>query len=148
MSVIIQGNQLRDIGLGRRVTKSITQAGAGTQNVFTVTGEVLITSLYGRVTTAVTVAGTTLLAANPTLGTTVNLCTATDLGTTDTVVGEVLVVVKGASIALGANQLGTGTGTVVGAGAIEHTVATGGDGTILWSCTYVPLSDGAAVVAA
>lgn len=147
MTAIISGNQVRDIGLGRRVTKSITQAGAGTQNVFTVTGEVLVTSLYGRVTTAITVAGTTKLSANPTLGTTVDLCTATDLGTTDTVVGEILVPVKGASIALGANALGT-VGTVVGTGVIEHTVATGGDGTVLWSLTYVPLSDGATVTAA
>lgn len=147
MSVIIQGNELRAIELGRRVTKSITQAGAGTQNVFTVTGEVLVTSLYGRVTTAITVAGTTKLSANPTLGTTVDLCTATDLGTTDTVVGEILVPVKGAALTLGA-QTATPRGTVVAAGVIEHTVATGGDGTILWSLTYVPLSDGATVVAA
>lgn len=147
MSVIIQGNELRAIELGRLVTKSITQAGAGTQNVFTITGEVLITSIYGRVTTAITVAGTTKLSANPTLGTTVDLCTATDLGTTDTVVGEILVPVKGAALTLGA-QTATPRGTVVGAGVIEHTVATGGDGTILWSVTYVPLSDGASVVAA
>lgn len=148
MSVLIQGDQLRTLNLGRRVTKSITQAGAATQNVFVVTGEVLITSLYGRVTTAITVAGTTKLSANPTLGTSVDLNTATDLGTTDTVVGEILVPVKGAAIALGAAALGAGESVVVGAGVIEHTVATGGDGTILWSLTYSPLSDGASVVAA
>lgn len=147
MSVIIQGTQLRDVGLGRRVTKTITQSGAGTQNVFTITGEVLITSIYGRVTTAITVAGTTKLTANPTLGTSVDLCTATDLGTTDTVVGEILVPVKGAALTLGA-QTATPKGTVLGAGVIEHTVATGGDGAILWSVTYVPLSDDGAVVAA
>lgn len=148
MSVIIQGNQLRDIGLGRRVTKTITQAGAGTQNVFTVTGEVLITSLYGRVTTAITVAGTTKLTANPTLGTSVDMCTATDLGTTDTVAGEIVVPLKGAAIALGANILSAAQEWIVATGAIEHTVATGGDGAILWSVTYVPLSDGATLVAA
>lgn len=148
MSTIIQGSQLREIGLGRRVTKTITQSGAGTQSVFTVTGEVLITSLYGRVTTAITVAGTTKLTANPTLGTSVDMCTATDLGTTDTVVGEIVVPLKGAAIALGANVLETAQGWVVAAGAIEHVVATGGDGAILWSATYVPLSDGATLVAA
>lgn len=147
MTAMIQGSQLRDIGLGRRVTKTITQSGAGTQNVFTITGEVLITSIYGKVTTAITVAGTTKLTANPTAGTSVDLCTATDLGTTDTVVGEIVVPIKGAALALGAN-VATPQGTVVSAGVIEHTVATGGDGAIQWCVTYVPLSDDGAVVAA
>lgn len=147
MTVMIQGNQLRDVGLGRRVTKTITQSGAGTQNVFTITGEVLITSIYGKVTTAITVAGTTKLTANPTAGTSVDLCTATDLGTTDTVVGEIVVPIKGSALALGAN-VATPHGTVVSAGVIEHTVATGGDGAIQWCVTYVPLSDDGAVTAA
>ncbi len=147
MTVMIQGSQLRDVGLGRRVTKTITQSGAGTQNVFTITGEVLITSIYGKVTTAITVAGTTKLTANPTAGTSVDLCTATDLGTTDTVVGEIVVPIKGSSLALGAN-VATPSGTVVSAGVIEHTVATGGDGAIQWCVTYVPLSDDGAVAAA
>lgn len=147
MSTIVQGTDLRQIDLGRRVTKSITVAGAATQSVFTVTGEVMITSIYARITTAVTVAGTTKLTANPTLGTSVDLCTATDLGTTDTVVGEIIVPVKGAAIALGAN-VATPHGTIVAAGAIEQVTATGGDGVFLWSVTYVPLSDDGAVVAA
>jgi len=147
MTVMIQGSQLRDVGLGRRVTKTITQSGAGTQNVFTITGEVLITSIYGKVTTAITVAGTTKLTANPTAGTSVDLCTATDLGTTDTVVGEIVVPIKGSAISLGAN-VATPHGTVVAAGVIEHTVATGGDGAIQWCVTYVPLSDDGAVTAA
>jgi hypothetical protein len=148
MSTIISGNQLRDIGLGRLATKSITQSGAGTQNVFTVTGGlVLVTSLIGRVTTAITVAGTTKLVANPTAGTSADLCTATDLGTTDTVAGEILVITKGASIALGADDL-TGFPLAVETGVIEHTVATGGDGVIKWYCTWVPLDNGATLTAA
>lgn len=148
MSTIIQGNQLRDVGLGRLATKSITQNGAATQNVFTVTGGlVLVTSLVGRVTTAITVAGTTKLTANPTLGTSVDLCTATDLGTTDTVAGEIVVPIKGGAIALGANILDVYP-LAVETGVIEHTVATGGDGVIKWYCTWVPLDDGATLVAA
>ena len=148
MSTLINSTEIREIALGRIATKSITQAGAGTQNVFTVAGgAVLITSLFGRVTTAITVAGTTKLSANPTLGTTVDLCTATDLGTTDTVAGEIVVPVKGASIALGANVV-TPRGTVVETGVVEHTVATGGDGVIKWYATWIPLDDGATLVAA
>ena len=148
MATIIQGDELRTLNLGRQVTKSVTQAGAATQNVFTVSGgAVAITSLWGRVTTAITVAGTTKLSANPTAGTTVDLCTATDLGTTDTVAGEILVITKGASIAIGADDM-TGFPLVVETGVIEHTVATGGDGVIKWYCTYVPLDDGATVTAA
>lgn len=148
MSNFIEGAQLRTLNEGRLVTKSITQSGAGTQSAFTVSGGlVLITALVGRVTTAITVAGTTKLVANPTLGTSVDMCTATDLGTTDTVAGEIVVPLKGASIALGANVLGA-LPWAVETGTIDHVVATGGDGVIKWYCTYVPLDDGATVVAA
>ncbi len=148
MATLINGDELRTLNYGSVATKSITQSGAGTQSVFTVTGGlVLVTSLVGRVTTAITVAGTTKLSANPTTGTTVDLCTATDLGTTDTAAGEILVITKGAAIAIGADDL-TGFPLAVETGVIEHTVATGGDGVIKWYCTWVPLDDGASVTAA
>lgn len=148
MSTLIQGSQLRQIGLGTRVSKQIVVSGAATQGVFTVAGgRVLVTSLYGVVDTIITVAGTTKLVANPTLGTSVDLNTATDLGTTDTVAGEIIVPNKGGAITLGADDI-SGYPLIVAAGAIEQVTATGGDGAITWVATYVPLDDGATLVAA
>lgn len=150
MSVIIQGSQVRQIGLGTRVAKSNTVAGAGTQALFTVAGgRVLITSLYGAVTTAITVAGTSQLQSNPTTGTTSVLSTATDLGTTDTPVGDLLAVtLPTAAIQRGGAVLNLTNDLVIPVGQIELVTATGGDGTVNWVVTYVPLDDGASVVAA
>jgi hypothetical protein len=149
MSVIIQSDQLRTINFGSRVQKSTGTLAATTVPLFTIAGGlVAVTSLIGRVTTAVTVANSYKLQHNPTAGTTVDLCAATDIGTTDTVLGEILVV-NGAKA----------TGLVVGAlaapnypilmdvGQIEH-VSAGTDGVILWALTYVALENGASVVAA
>jgi hypothetical protein len=149
MSVIIQSDQLRTINFGSRVQKSTGTLAATTVPLFTIAGGlVAVTSLVGRVTTAITVANSYKLQHNPTAGTTVDLCAATDIGTTDTVLGEILVV-NGAKA----------TGLVVGAlaapnypilmdvGQIEH-VSAGTDGVILWALTYVALENGASVVAA
>lgn len=147
MSVLNNAAAYRKSVLGDVATKTVTVSGAGTIAAFNVTGGmVAITSLVGRVTTAITVAGTTKLVANPTAGSSVDLCTATDLGTTDTVVGEILNVAKGTTISLGADELPNPV--VVETGAIEVVTATGGDGAVKWYATWVPIDDGAVLVAA
>ena len=91
MSVLIQANQLRLINLGQKVSKSTGTLAATTGPLFTVAGgRVGITAIYGVVGTAITVANSYKLVSNPTTGTTMDLCTATDLGTTDTPAGAVL----------------------------------------------------------
>lgn len=148
MSVYNNAAAYRRSILGDVATKTITVSGAATQSAFTIAGGlVAITSIVGRVTTAITVAGTTKLVANPTAGTTVDLCTATDLGTTDTVVGEILVIEKGSAIALGADTFSLNP-LLVETGAIEVVTATGGDGAVKWYVTWVPIDDGATLVAA
>jgi hypothetical protein len=152
MTTLISGSQLRDIGLGRRVQgKTSTVAGAGTHQLFTVAGgEVLITSLYGKVTTAITGAtGTYALQVDPTAGDTDTVVTATALGATDVTVGTLL----------GVRDQGDGTtdfapgqfalsGLVVAAGEIELVAADAtADGVIEWYATYVPLTDGATLAA-
>lgn len=146
MSTIISGPQIRSVGLGVRVQKSTGTLAATTVPLFTIAGGlVMVTSLVGRVTTAITVANSYKLQHNPTLGTTVDLCTAADLGTTDTVVGEILVAKKGTAIAIGAaDQV---VNMIMDSGQIES-VSAGTDGVILWALTYVPLEDGASIVAA
>lgn len=150
MTVIIQGDQLRTIRFGTRVSKSTGTLAATTVPLFTVAGgRVALTSIHGVVTTAITVANSYKLQHNPTDGTTVDLVAATDIGTTDTPAGDILSFtgVRTASIvAGGAAQTLTGT-VVLTSGQIES-VSAGTDGVINWVVTYVPLDDGATLVAA
>lgn len=151
MSTIIQGNELRTLNLGQRASFAYSTLAVETKVLFNVTGgRVLLTSIYGIVDTAITVAGTSKLQSNPTTGTTNDLCAATDLGTTDTPAGDVLSFtgVRTASIERGgAAQTLTGP-LVVPVGAIEQVNATGADGGITWVVTWVPLDNGAALAAA
>lgn len=152
MSVIINGTELREIALGRYLQgKTQTISGAATHSLFTVAGgEVLITRLWGKVTTAITVADTVNLQTNPTTGDTVVIIQATDLGTTDTAAGTTLGV-TGEQIA-GTSDFAKGgfalCDLVVTTGAVESVVTgAGADGVIEWYCTWVPLTAGATVTA-
>jgi hypothetical protein len=156
MSIIIQGSQLRTLNLGTQVTKSTGTLAATTVALFTIAGgECLITSMYGKVTTSVTVANTYYLQLNPTTGDTAQICTSLDIGTTDTLAGSLLTF--GASTATAPPKLmsastavggyGQALSTVVTTGQIEH-VSGGTDGVISWYLTYIPLTDGATIVAA
>jgi hypothetical protein len=146
MSTLIQGSQIRSVLLGVKVQKSTGTLAATTIPLFTIAGGlVMVTSLVGRVTTAITVANSYKLQHNPTAGTTDDLCTAADLGTTDTAVGEILVAKKGTAIAVGAaDQV---VNVVMDTGQIES-VSAGTDGVILWQLTYIPIDTGASIVAA
>src|SRR5690606_7096313 len=94
MSVIIQGDQLRAIGLGRYTQgKTSTITADATHQVFTVAGgEVLITALWGKVTTAITDAGEDLVLQmdNETGPTTALTQNSGDIGTTDTAAGTLI----------------------------------------------------------
>ncbi len=156
MSVIIQGSQLREVALGRRAEK--TQAlSAATLPIFTIAGgEVLITSFYLKATVSIAAAGGTLaLQSNPTTGdTAASIVTATDLGTSDATAGTIIGVreeaVADASLvpyrfAENGKAL---TDLVVTTGQLELVGASGIDGTVLAVVTWVPLTDGATLVAA
>lgn len=150
MSTIIQGTQLREISLGRAAEKSTGTLAATTVPLFTVAGgEVLITSIYGRVTTAITVANSYKLQHNPTTGSTNDLVAATDIGTTDTPAGDVLSFdgVRASSIVRGGGAQTLRGPLVLQTGQIES-VSAGTDGVILWVVTWVPLTTGATLVAA
>jgi hypothetical protein len=151
VSVLLSGTQLRSIALGTRVTKATGTLAATTVPLFTITGQALITTMYGLVTTSITVANSYKLQLNPTTGDTQDLCAATDIGTTDTLAGDILqfglatttAPPKLISIGYGTARLDS----VVTTGQIEH-VSAGTDGAITWCLTWVPMSDGATVVAA
>src|SRR5512139_1705818 len=92
MSTILSGPQMRNLVLGcSPVLKSTGTLAATTVALYTIAGgRVMITSMYGLVTTSITVANSYKLQMNPTTGDTQDLCAATDIGTTDTVAGSVL----------------------------------------------------------
>lgn len=169
MGVYNAGGALAKGILGSGANKTQTLSAAGTSTLFNVSGLVVITALVGRVTTSITVANTVKLQANPTIGTTGDLCAATDLGTTDTLAGSLLAltgapaegIVQGVGTvplwatteagptAATATQTGGTDGLVIDAGTIEAVVTgTSLDGVIRWYLTYVALEPGAAVTAA
>jgi len=157
MSTLIQGSQLREISLGRYTQgKTSTITADTTYPVFTVAGgEVLITALWGKVTTAITDAGETLtLQMNNTTGPTTSLTQSSgDVGTTDTAAGTLILFSEdndGASAPGFLRGAGMPLRFVATTGDIELVVGTGTgseDGVIEWYCTWVPLTDGATVVA-
>lgn len=149
MSVLNPNAAYRNGIFGAVAQKSTGTLAATTIPLFTIAGGlVAVTSLVGRVTTAITVANSYKLQHNPTLGTTVDLCAATDIGTTDTVLGEILVVTgtKATGLVVGAFQRNV-TAQIMDTGQIES-VSAGTDGVILWYVTWVPIDDGATLVAA
>lgn len=153
MSVLLDNNAFRRAILGAGpVTKSTGTLAASTVALFTVaTGRVMVTSMFGLVTTSITVANSYKLQFNPTTGDTQDMCAATDIGTTDTAAGSILQFGLGTTTAPPKLiSVGYGTAmlnTVLTIGQIEH-VSAGTDGVITWHVTWIPLDDGATLVAA
>jgi hypothetical protein len=145
--------------LGTRVSKNTGTLAATTVDLFIVAGgEVLLTSMYGLVTVSITVANSYYLKVTPTAGDATQLCVATDIGTTDTVAGGVLGF--GVATTTAPPKLASPSGAsnvsvspfalplaVISTGKIQS-VSAGTDGAITWVVTYVPLTDGATLVAA
>ena len=133
------------------VSKSITLAGAAVHQIFTVTGgEVLITGLWLKCTTAMAGANTLNLQVDPTTGDTVVVVAATDLGTTDTAAGTLVGVVDESTTTPDWRKGGrilTGLPVPVGEVEIDVTGA-GADGVVTVYATWIPMIDGALMVAA
>lgn len=151
MSTLIQGTQVRSLLFGRLAQKATGTLAAETKSLFVVTGgKIIVTAIVGEVTTAITVANSYKLQHNPTVGATKDLCAATDIGTTDTPLGNLLSFqgLTGDSILTGPGAVPTLKQPIVlTAGVVEH-VSAGSDGAITWSLTYVPLDGNASVAAA
>lgn len=158
MSTLVPGGDLRNLVLGRYVQGQTTTITADTTyQAFTVAGgEVFITALWGKVTTAITDAGEDInIQIDPTTGDTVTLTQDNDLGTTDTAAGAVLGFIYDQdgtnNKPLTVKNEGQPLSFVCPTGEIEVVVTTGTgseDGVIEWYCTWVPLTPGATVVAA
>lgn len=133
-----------------RATAALPQTAAAA--LFTVTGgRVAIMGILGEVTTVIqTQANNTKLTANPTTGTSVDLCAVLNIsadevgclyGITGTV-GDALVGANAGYAPLPDRPL------VVAAGTIDLDCAASNTGSVKWSIWYAPLDDGALVTAA
>lgn len=150
MSTMIPNQQIRMLTLGSpTVTKATGTLAATTVPLFTISGGmVVVTSLVGVVTTAITVANSYKLQSNPTTGTTTDICAATDIGTTDTPVGDLLTPMGASGIVRGGlGAIDIGAALVVPIGQIEH-VSAGTDGAITWYLTWYPYDTAGTLVAA
>ncbi len=150
MSVIIQGDQIRAIEYGVRVTKATGALSSADISLFTVAGGIcVVTSLVGEVTVAVTVANASKIKLNPTTAGDSDLSATLDIGTTDTPVGHLISIdgvpgnamLRGSAVPVMTNRV------FVKEGVIEQESA-GTDGEITWTLTYVPIETGATIVAA
>ena len=161
MGSYLDYTKIRDVIFGKLVTYSWTlPAAAETDTLFTVhTGNVLVTSLFGEVTTLIGSTATTVaLGSKPTIASgteeTAGIATATAVTSKE---AGCWICVQASSGAAGALVVGghagntayastAGTGFPVGPGAIEATTsANAGAGVINWYLTYVPLDTGAYV---
>lgn len=154
MTAMIQGSQVRQIsaGLGPVSKASGTLQDAVNVGLFTVAGgDVLITHLWMKCTTTMAGANTLAVQNDPTTGTTYVIVTATDLGTTDTAAGSVVGLTRGTTAASAFLRGGTSElNAVVTTGSVDLVPTGTGtiDGAVTVYCTWIPLTDGATLVAA
>lgn len=153
MSVLINGSELRTIGLGRQVSRATATLPQTTQSaLFTVSGgRVAITSIIGEVTTAIQAqANNTKIVSNPTVGTDVDLCAVLSIASDE--VGCLYGITGLFSDAMvGANAGATvlpRNPVVVPEGTIDLSCAASNTGSVAWTVTYIPIDDGAEVTAA
>lgn len=138
----------------KRATAALPQSTAGT--LFTISGgKVLVTALYGEVTTAIQAqANAAKIQFDPTdAGATQDLCATTDInadavGTMYSITGTPAGVLQDALNFLSADKVIAAQGIVLKPGAILLNCAASNTGSVKWDLWYVPLDDGAKVAAA
>lgn len=156
MTVMIQGDQIRAIGLGIKVEKSSGATTNGSTAIFTISGLVLIRAIVGVVTTAFDGTTTSInLTTDPTIGSAVDICAATVVtsdvvGTIYSYIGAVPTtsLVSSGTAAPGEAYAPKPSDAFFQPGQIFHKGTAADAGAVLWRLIYVPVSDGASVVAA
>jgi len=149
MTVINEAEAYTKAVLGNVVTKASGTLASTAIPVFTVAGgEVMITSVWLKVTTSITAASTLALQNNPTTGDTMTLVTATDLGTTDTLAGGIVGLDQGTTAASSFLRGGRhDINWVISIGQVEL-LPSSANGAVTIGVTWVPLTSGATLVAA
>lgn len=155
MTTLLSGASVRQIALGQyvdRATATLPQTASG--NIFTVTGgAVILTSLVGRVTTAIGGTATNLkVTYTPTVGSASDIAanvavTSKPVGTALTLPGTLgSALVAGATGAYG--PVAAPGLLILPAGTMSITTDASTTGSVRWTLTYVPFDAGAAVAAA
>ena len=143
------------IGEGRLVEKALAALPqTDSLNIFTVTGgRVIVTQLIGEVTTVIgNVPNSTHIQHTPTAGAAVDLCAAgndIDSDADDTLYGMTGVPTDAMLDGLGAVPAQTQSIVLLpGAISVKCLGSDGGTGRVKWAIKYIPLDEGASVVAA
>jgi hypothetical protein len=146
---VVQGSPEWVEGLGYRITKSGARpSGAGSDDLFDINGLVLVTALFGEVTTQIDTNSDLVLNMKAAGGAVLNTITVLDGDVVQTMYTP-----AAAGTALnvsGTNQAFlTATPMVMNADTLEATwTEAGTTGAILWTLYYIPLETGATVDAA
>jgi hypothetical protein len=156
MTTLIKNADVRLISAGILVSRATaTLPATAAQNIFTVSGgRILLVSLVGEVTTIIQAQSTTVkVTSTPTTGSAIDMSSA---------VGDINALEVGGRISL-ANPPAAATAlvktnagytnlsavfTVVPPGSISYTTGATSTGSLKWDLIYVPLDNGAQVVAA
>lgn len=160
MSVLNPNAAFFKSAYGARVDKATGTVANGTTSLFAITGgRIVLTSLVGRVTTAIgATTSNAKLVYNPTAaGTSFDLCTAVDIAS-DAVEQTYHLAVTSQDAAVGAlivtGAVGQASGGILAfpyilqAGVIEQNLSADPvGGAITWSCSWMPYDDGAALAA-
>lgn len=147
------GRALRNLLFGLAVERATANLPQTTQSaLFTISGgRILMLGIVGEVTTVIqTQANNTKIVSNPTTGTDVDLCavlsiTAKEVGTLFGITGLFSDAMVGANA--GATVL-PDNAVVLPIGTIDLSCAASNTGQVKWTLLYLPLDDGASVVAA
>lgn len=138
--------------LGTRVDRSTADVITGSNvPVFTITGQVLLTAIWGKVTTVIGAgASNAKFQYNPGTGTTIDMCADLDIDADEA--GTLYSITGTPGDAMLRGESGAvrtlATPIVLDAGAIEFLGGTDRTGSISFQAWYIPLSDGATLVAA
>lgn len=153
MATLLTASMLRRISLGRVVERAAAVLPATTQTAYyTIAGgRVMITAFVGEFTVAASGTATNLtLVGNPTTGTDVNLCTATAITSKElgTLFGPTGLFSDALNVANAGALSGFSRPIILPVGTLDFlTSATNTGQTKSW-LTYIPIDDGATVVAA
>lgn len=146
------GKTLRDLVLGKKIDRAPANMTNGL-SLFTVSGgRVMVTALIGEVTTVIETKTVNFkLQANPTVGTTTDLCSNLDLSA-DEVGTKYSIAGNAAATAMQRGESGSvpaqTTAVICAPGTIDAAVGATHTGAIKWTLFYIPIDDGAEIMPA
>lgn len=156
MSTLISGDQLRSLLVGVRVARATAALPqTTTSTLFTIsTGQVLLTSIFGEVTTVIqTQANNTKLTFDPTAtGASQDMCAVLDItadavGTIYSITGTPATAMQDALNWVPSSKM-LAQPILLKPGAILLDCAASNTGAVKWAATYIPLEAGASMAAA